>query len=498
MRQLTRFVWLLLAVGALPGCGGTRGTAPRPTGSATLTIEWPQRSRLIPAASNSVAVQVLDLGVPIVHQIADRPASGGFSTITLANLPVGDLEVAADAFPLTGAQGTPQATGRAPIRIEAGKTTDFALTLASTIARVWVDPPGPTVVVGRTTLLNARATMAEGAGGALVLVAPEKWAWRSANPAVATVNATGSQADVIGVTEGAAKIIATDTESGVSGWVEVTVTATPTQTRIAFSRPNGAGGWSIFTRYPDGTGETQVTTGAFMDVQPAWSADATRIAFSSNRPGTGSDIHVMNADGTGLTRVTVPTDIDGDGAVATGEQNWQTGRPSWSPDGTQIAFEVACVAGASICTVNADGTGFQRLTDLGTTCTSPSWSPDGAAIAYDVGTTATSVWVKTLATATETQVALDGRHPMWSPDGRRLACTTGAELFLINADGTGRVGLGVDAGRPAWSPDGSRLAFRRFPPTGGSELWFINADGTGAVRFTDPAVEEDFPAWALR
>lgn len=49
----------------------------------------------------------------------------------------------------------------------------------------------------------------------------------------------------------------------------------------------------------------------------------------------------------------------------------------------------------------------------------------------------------------------------WSPDGKRLAVTTeGAELYTVNADGTGLKRLAGDAySQPSWSPDGHFIAY---------------------------------------
>ena len=68
---------------------------------------------------------------------------------------------------------------------------------------------------------------------------------------------------------------------------------------------------------------TQLTFGDHFDSQPSWSPDGSRIAFVSNREGN-YDIFVIDSDGSGLQRLTTsPDDEEG---------------PKWSPDDTQIAY----------------------------------------------------------------------------------------------------------------------------------------------------------------
>ena len=58
---------------------------------------------------------------------------------------------------------------------------------------------------------------------------------------------------------------------------------------------------------------------------PSWSPDGTQIAFDSYHDGSGN-IYVMDADGNNLRRLA-------------SYKKASARFPSWSPDGTQIAFE---------------------------------------------------------------------------------------------------------------------------------------------------------------
>ena len=60
------------------------------------------------------------------------------------------------------------------------------------------------------------------------------------------------------------------------------------------------------------------------------------------------------------------------------------GAPSWSPDGTRLAFHTEAEGKLGIYIVNADGSGGQRLTHAHGWNQDPRWSPDGKRVAYTV------------------------------------------------------------------------------------------------------------------
>lgn len=141
---------------------------------------------------------------------------------------------------------------------------------------------------------------------------------------------------------------------------EIALTDTPVQAakqgKIAFSSAE-----DIYVINPDGSGEMRLTGSSTRNLEPTWSPDGTRIAFSSTRDGD-SEIYVMNADGSAQTRITNSPGLDL--------------HPSWSPDGSNIAF----VSAGAIFLMDPDGSNRRLLTGrLGSGLT---WSPDGSKIAF--------------------------------------------------------------------------------------------------------------------
>ena len=81
--------------------------------------------------------------------------------------------------------------------------------------------------------------------------------------------------------------------------------------------------YEIYVMNTDGSNQQRLTYNSVDDANPTWSPDGTKIAFVTNRDGN-YEIYVMNADGSNPQRRTYNTASDGS--------------PAWSHDGTRIAF----------------------------------------------------------------------------------------------------------------------------------------------------------------
>ena len=195
----------------------------------------------------------------------------------------------------------------------------------------------------------------------------------------------------------------------------------------------------------DGTGFAQLTVNPAGNYHPTWSPDGTKVAFALTRAGV-VDLYVMAANGSGVVRLT-----QGVGFL---------GSPAWSPDGSKIAFDCRVDAGNDdICLVNADGTGFARLTSDPARDDGAAWKRDGSTLAFATtrfGADQIVLMSPSGGGVTRIGAGLAGFAPTWSPDGTRLALVrVGAQSFshvlVANSDGSNVRDLGAGS-HPAWKP----------------------------------------------
>ncbi len=205
----------------------------------------------------------------------------------------------------------------------------------------------------------------------------------------------------------------------------------------------------IYVMNVGGSGLIQLTNHPAWDKSPSWSPDGSRVAFLSDRDQDGyEELYVINADGSGLTKLIYSPD-------------WGVGDYTWSPNGSRIVFAYfsygASVTDATddvsdIYVVNTDGSGLTNLTNTN----DPEWD-EGAS---------------------------------WSPDGSRIEFVSDRDgnwdIYLVNADGTGITKITNQTGNQSnavWSPDGTKIAFSS-DQDGDWDIYLMNADGSGLLQIT--------------
>jgi TolB protein len=198
-----------------------------------------------------------------------------------------------------------------------------------------------------------------------------------------------------------------------------------------------------------------------VDYEPSWSPDGTRIAFISNRNGP-MNLYVATIDGKTIVRLT--------------SGPWEDDTPAWSPDGRRIAFTSDRDGGSEIYVMNVDGTGLRRLTTSPGADIHPAWSPDGRRIIFNSSRNSANlaepdtfeIFVTDADAQNVRQLTKGGvkTYATFSPDGKQILFRASrgeiSDLFVMDTE-TGKIRQLTDSpafdGWPYWSPDGRHVVF---------------------------------------
>ena len=201
---------------------------------------------------------------------------------------------------------------------------------------------------------------------------------------------------------------------------------------------NESGDWDIYSKRVDGQNAINLTQNSESDDdQPTLSPEGERIAFRSNREGLGG-IFIMGATGESVRRL---TDFGAN--------------PAWSPEGTEVIFATVGVDtdptrrgdfDGELWVVNVETESTRQIATGGRDAAQPSWSPDGSRIAFwgldaGRGSGQRDIWTIPAEGGEPTAVTEDvytDWNAVWSPDGQYLYFSSdragGMNLWRVRID----------------------------------------------------------------
>ena len=196
---------------------------------------------------------------------------------------------------------------------------------------------------------------------------------------------------------------------------------------------------------------------------------------------------IINADGTGWRRLTT-------------DDNVRSFYPSITPNGTSVVFSANIDGNFKLYEMTMDG----KITGLGNTIGyAPEVSPDNMLVVFaNSDGVKQIIWIVKKDGTDLRQLYIDAWDPTWSPDGKRVLFATNIDnkpqLASINIDGTDFqpiTNLPFLRGRSDWSSDGSHIVTYS-GETWHRELYLLNSDGSNVLQISPSGGNSQGPSFS--
>ena len=222
-------------------------------------------------------------------------------------------------------------------------------------------------------------------------------------------------------------------------------------------------------------------------ISPSWSPDGSKVAyvsFEQRKPV----IYVQDL-------------VTGGRKVIVNEKG-SNSAPSWSPDGSKLTVALSKDGHTQVYSVNAEGGGLRRLSNSNGIDTEPQYSADGQTIYFTSDRSGGPQIYKMSASGGNAQrVTFTGSYnisPRVSSDGKTLAWVSqrdgGYSLYAMNLASGQEQRLADGATEPSFSPNGKYIMYAT--KTGGrTSLAVVSVDGRVKQRLTTQAGNIREPNW---
>ncbi|HEX4330550.1 MAG TPA: Tol-Pal system beta propeller repeat protein TolB [Usitatibacter sp.] len=224
-------------------------------------------------------------------------------------------------------------------------------------------------------------------------------------------------------------------------------------------------------------------------MSPTWSPDGSRIAyvsFDQKKP-----IVVVQNLAQGTTRIVA-------------QYRGNNSAPAWSPDGKWLAVALSKDGLTQIYRIPAGGGQVERLTDSSGIDTQPNYSPDGQTIAFTSDRGGSPQVYKMPANGGAPQrLTFEGSYnvgPRYSPDGKYIAYVqrdAGRYRIASMELATGQFQVLTDGtldDSPTYAPNGKMVLYEA-SVGGRGQLAAVSGDGRVRQRLTSAAGDVQDPSW---